>query len=46
MRKKLRCNPEPISYILNIQKGITEMLKYVGRMERFKETFGEVDPTI
>jgi hypothetical protein len=46
MGKKLGHNMKIILYILNSQKGITEMLKYVGRMERLKDTFGEVNHTI
>jgi hypothetical protein len=32
-------------YILNNQKGMVELLKYIGRTKRYKNTFGEVDPT-
>jgi hypothetical protein len=45
MVKELGWNTKSLAYILSKQKGIVKLLKYVGRTERFKNTYGEVDPS-
>jgi hypothetical protein len=43
--KKLGRNAKSLSYVLSNGKGVKELLKYVERTERLKNTPGEVDPT-
>jgi hypothetical protein len=45
MGKKLGKTAKSLSYILSSKKGVEELLKFVGRTEQFKNTFGDVDPT-
>jgi hypothetical protein len=44
MSKKMGRKLKSLSHILTSKSGIAVLLKYVGRTERFKNTFGEVDP--
>jgi ribonuclease HI len=46
MGKKLGKNAKSMEHILSKEKGIKEVLKYVGRTERFKYSNSEVDPTL
>jgi hypothetical protein len=45
MGKKLGRKAKLLSHILTNRIAITELLKYIGRTEQLKNTFGEVDPT-
>jgi hypothetical protein len=45
MGKNLGRNAKSLSFVLSNRKGVEELLKLVGRTERLKSTFGEVDPT-
>jgi ribonuclease HI len=44
MSKKLGRKSKSLSHILTSESSIAELLKYVGRTEKFKNTFGEVNP--
>jgi hypothetical protein len=46
MGKKLGRNAKSMEYILSKEKGIEEVLKCVGRTERFKHSNSEVNPTL
>jgi hypothetical protein len=45
MGKQLGWNTKSMVHILGKEKGIEEVLKYMGRTEQFKSSNGEVDPT-